>query len=174
MLKGSCRSYNGYDLFVLMSNAKDSFIEFGGHKGAGGFSVTLESLTALEENLSEALKGLSCEEEGIESGLVISLNDIGEGLWQTVSQFAPFGTGNEKPVFKIKNAPIRAVKQFGKTREHMELSLDNGVKAISFFASPTSYSLLPTANTCTLLAHLEKSYFRNRPELRLRIVDIEA
>lgn len=172
LLKGSCRSYNGYDLHALMTLAKDAFLEFGGHKGAGGFSVTLESLASLEERLSEALKSLSSEEEKIDSGLLVTLNDVGEGLWQTVSLFAPFGVGNEKPVFKIKNAPIRAVKQFGKTREHLEISLDRGVKAISFFSSPESYKLAPGSSTCTLLAHLEKSYFRNRPELRLRIVDI--
>jgi len=48
------------------------------------------------------------------------------------------------------------------------------VKAISFFSSPDSYSppLTPGASI-SLLANLEKSYFRSRPELRLRIVDIE-
>jgi single-stranded-DNA-specific exonuclease len=173
ILKGSCRSYNGYDLYALMSGAKDCFIEFGGHKGAGGFSATLEQITTLEEKLSEALKNLESEEEKLESGLAISLSDVGENLWRTVSQFAPFGTGNEKPIFKIKNAPIQSLKQFGKTQEHLELKLTPRIKAISFFASPESYKLAPTSSSCTLHAHLEKSYFRNRPELRLRIVNIE-
>src|SRR3990167_8682255 len=173
VLKGSCRSYNGYDLYELMSGAKDSFIEFGGHKGAGGFSLTLESLTTLEEKLSKALASLDVDTPCQQDLLSVNINDIGEGLWQTVSQFAPFGIGNEKPVFKIKNAPIKSVKQFGKTQEHLELTLASNLKAISFFSSPTTYSLLPTTTSCTLHAHLEKSYFRNRPELRLRIVSIE-
>jgi single-stranded-DNA-specific exonuclease len=174
VLKGSCRSYNGYNLYSLMSAVPESFIEFGGHKGAGGFSLTLESLTTLEEKLSSALKNLASDEEVSEEGVIISLEDISENLWQTVSLFAPFGTGNEKPVFKIKGAPIKSLKQFGKTKEHLELSLSNGVKAISFFATPESYKLPSSASSCVLEAHLEKSYFRNRPELRLRIVNIEA
>ncbi len=173
MLKGSCRSYNGYDLFLLMNAVSDTLLEFGGHKGAGGFSITLEQLTVLEEKLSEALKTLSSEEAKVENNLSISLSDIGESLWGVVSQFAPFGMGNEKPVFKISNAPIKSVRQFGKANEHLEVTLAPNIKAISFFSSPTTYSLLPTANSCTLLANLEKSYFRNRPELRLRIVGIE-
>jgi len=175
VLKGSCRSYNGYNLHALMTGAKESFIEFGGHKGAGGFSMTLESLTTLEEKLSYALQALvvdtECQQD-FKHSVSVGLTDISEGLWQTVSLFAPFGTGNEKPVFKIKNAPIKSLKQFGKAKEHLELTLTPNLKAISFFASPNTYSLLPTATTCTLHAHLEKSYFRNRPELRLRIVDI--
>jgi single-stranded-DNA-specific exonuclease len=174
VLKGSCRSYNGYDLHSLMTLAKDAFIEFGGHKGAGGFSVTLEQVGVLEDTLSTALASLAIEEESLASGLAISINDIGEGLWQTVSQFAPFGTGNEKPVFKIANAPIKGLKQFGKEKNHLELSLGNGLKAISFFSSPESYALPAGVDSCTLHAHLEKSYFRSRPELRLRIVNIEA
>ena len=172
VLKGSCRSYNGYDLFGLMEKTKDSFIEFGGHAGAGGFSVTLEKLPELEERLSEALGSLSCEEISEKSGFSISLSDIGEDLWRIVAQFAPFSTGNEKPVFKIANAPIKSVRQFGKEANHLELSLGNGIKAISFFSSPASYKLPADSRTCDLSCTLEKSYFRNRPELRLRIVNI--
>jgi single-stranded-DNA-specific exonuclease len=173
VLKGSCRSYNGYHLHELMDLVSDAFIEYGGHKGAGGFSITLEKLTDLENRLSLALKDLSSEEEKVHNNLPINLSDVGENLWSVVSQFAPFGVGNEKPVFKIANAPIKSVRQFGKANEHLELALDFGVKAIAFFASPSTYNLVPSPSMCNLHCTLEKSYFRNRPELRLRIVNIE-
>ena len=156
-----------------MSRAKECFLEFGGHKGAGGFSLTLEQLSTLEEKLSQALLHVDTEcPPDARNSVSIHLSDIGENLWQTVSLFAPFGMGNEKPIFKLNNVSIRSIKQFGKAGEHLELSLENGLKAISFFSSLTTYSLLPTSSSCTLHAHLEKSYFRNRPELRLRIVSI--
>jgi len=175
-LKGSCRSYNGCDLFALMSNTSDSFIEFGGHTGAGGFSVNLENLTTLEGKLSEALSLLGSPTSKLEEEqhLGINISDIGENLWDTVSQFAPFGMGNEKPIFKIPKAEIKSVKKFGKENNHLEIMFNGGVKAISFFSDPTSYSVLLTPGIkISLLANLEKSYFRNRPELRLRVVNIE-
>ena len=174
VLKGSCRSYNGYELHVLMDATSDAFIEFGGHAGAGGFSVTLESLTTLEEKLSKALPQLGNLVSKLEEdkSLTINISDIGENLWDTISQFAPFGMGNEKPVFKIKGN-IKSLKQFGKENNHLELVLEPGIKAISFFSSPESYKLKASSSSCTLLANLEKSYFRDRPELRLRIVNIE-
>ena len=177
-LKGSCRSYNGYDLFALMSATSDVFVEFGGHAGAGGFSVTLESLTTLEERLSKALQHLEAEppSEG-EALFNINFPDIGENLWDLVSSFAPFGMGNRKPVFKIPKVEIKSIKKFGKEGNHLEVTFNGGdkeVKAISFFSSPDSYSLPLTPGThVSLLANLEKSYFRNYPELRLRIVDIQ-
>lgn len=178
-LKGSCRSFNGYDLFVLMSAASDAFVEFGGHTGAGGFSVTLKSLTTLEERLSKVILGLEVGPISVaNSQHEININDIGENLWDLVSCFAPFGIGNKKPIFKIPKAEIKSVKQFGKENNHLEVIFngrDKEVKAISFFSNPASYSTLLTPGTSvSLFANLEKSYFRNRPELRLRIVNIES
>lgn len=178
VLKGSCRSCHGYDLYALMTAVGDCFIEFGGHAGAGGFSVTLENLTTLEEKLSHALSSLEVEHQESNQDstleiLDITLNDIGEDLWNLIAQFAPFGMGNEKPIFKIHQAEIKSSKQFGKENSHLEIEFSNGLKAISFFSSPTSYSVVPIPGLhINLLANLEKSYFRDRPELRLRIVDI--
>ena len=71
---------------------------------------------------------------------------------------------------------IKSIRNFGKENNHLEVTFNGGnkdMKAISFFSSPDSYSLpLAAGLRINLLAHLEKSYFRNRPELRLRIVDI--
>jgi len=179
-LKGSCRSYNGYDLFALMSGAKKSFVEFGGHAGAGGFSVTLEQITVLEDKLSKVLDSLDVgfkKPEDKIKNIKLSLEHIGEDLWKTIEQFAPFGMGNPKPIFHISSAEIKSAKNFGKTGDHLEIifSTPNNkqVKAISFFNTiENTKTPLISGAPITLTAHLEKSYFRNRPELRLRIVDI--
>lgn len=177
-LKGSCRSYNGINLYELMSKTKDSFIEYGGHSGAGGFSLTLESIAVLEESLTASLQ--TFEErvlEKDEASISVSLADVGPKLWETISKFAPFGTGNPKPVLYFSDVLIKSAKNFGKAGNHLEIifKTDNGsqIKAISFFKTieETKASLLPGARV-SLKAHLEKSYFMNRPELRLRIVDI--
>lgn len=184
VLKGSCRSYRGCDLVALMNATSDSFIEFGGHTGAGGFSFNLETLATLEEKLSKAFLTLGNTKQELvkESGLALNISDIGENLWNIVSQFAPFGMGNKKPVFKISKAKIKSVKKFGKENNHLEIifydkespSRQGGIKAISFFSNPESFNVsLEPGSSVNVLANLEKSYFRNRPELRLRIVDIE-
>ena len=54
IIKGSCRSGGDVDIVKLMEKAKDVFLEYGGHKGAGGFSVSQENIHTLEEKLNEA------------------------------------------------------------------------------------------------------------------------
>jgi single-stranded-DNA-specific exonuclease len=172
VLKGSCRSFNGYNLFELMGKVSECFIEFGGHAGAGGFSITLENVSTLEERLASALASLEMNQGRDALGIDLRVEDICEDLWSTLSQFAPFGTGNPKPIFKL-SSEIKDVRQFGKTQDHLELMLNPNIKAISFFTTPESYSVaLSPGSRINLHAHLEKSYFRSRPDLRLRIVDI--
>jgi len=172
VLKGSCRSYNGYDLFTLMNACSKSFLEFGGHAGAGGFSVDLENLTRLEEALSHALDELHMSEIKKDEDVEIGVKDICEDLYKTISVLAPFGIGNQKPVFRIPNAEIKSVKQFGKSKDHLEVTLLPNIKAISFFSSLENFNLESNVSRCNVFAHLEKSFFLGRPELRLRILDL--
>ncbi|MES2213970.1 MAG: single-stranded-DNA-specific exonuclease RecJ [Patescibacteria group bacterium] len=176
-LKGSCRSYNGYHLHELMSGASECFIEFGGHAGAGGFSLTLPNVARLEGELSKVIENLEEGEGKLESEAHhIDISHIGEKLWSTIEKLSPFGTGNPKPIFTI-SAEVKSAKNFGKTGGHLEVILKSpegrDLKAISFFTTLDSIGVpLEPGNKVHVLAHLEKSYFRNRPELRLRIVDI--
>ena len=139
----------------------------------------MENISTLEERLSQTLQAVEPPLGGSTAKyLSIGLDDVGENLWRTVSQFAPFGEGNEKPIFRIPQAEIKSVKKFGKEGNHLEVVFNggtDGVRAISFFSSADSYSApLDPGLRINLLAHLEKSYFRNRPEIRLRIVDMKV
>ncbi|MEX2010539.1 MAG: single-stranded-DNA-specific exonuclease RecJ [Parcubacteria group bacterium] len=178
VLKGSCRSNGKVNLHSLMSRAGESFIEYGGHSQAGGFSATLENISLLEDALSEAYPETDDHDVRLAGDpLEINIEDVCEDLWKTVSLFSPFGMDNEKPIFKI-NAEVKGVKQFGKAKEHLEVVFNcpkRDVKAVGFFTSSDKYTVpVETGSKVSLLAHMEKSYFMNRPELRLRIVDITA
>lgn len=176
-IKGSCRTYNGYNLHELMTLAKDSFTEYGGHKGAGGFSISLESLITLENKLSDLLDLIESDQQQESKYLMltqeVSLDDINDSLWETISLLAPFGISNEKPILRLSGVPVRSIKTFGKSGEHLEITLGNGIKAISFFSKPENHNLNQESSLRTLYAHIEKSYFRNKHEIRLRIISVE-
>jgi single-stranded-DNA-specific exonuclease len=178
IIKGSCRSGNGISVVALMEAAKEIFVEFGGHHGAGGFSVTQENIHRLEEKLNDAflkLKNENCEPE-ILVDKKLRLADVDWNLYDTVARFAPFGFENPKPIFLFENVSISAIKQFGKEKNHLEIKLkenEKEVTAISFFSEPKKFPVaLEVGAKINLVATLEKSTFRNFPELRLRIVDI--
>lgn len=179
VIKGSCRSGGGISVIKLMEEASDHFIEHGGHHASGGFSVKEESVFHLSQRLNEALSALgekASAEEAVVIDAMLGLNDIGRPLAQTLKALSPFGAGNPKPVFAFPDVRPIAVQAFGKTKEHLKLVFDTAdgqLEAIAFFATAEQFSLPPEPGSpFTLLAHVEESFFMNRLQTRLRIVDI--
>ncbi|MFQ5661719.1 MAG: hypothetical protein ACE5F2_00495, partial [Candidatus Paceibacteria bacterium] len=92
-------------------------------------------------------------------------------------KLAPFGIGNPKPLFLFEDTLIENVEHFGKENNHLKLefkkSNGNTISSIAFFKNSGSFNKnLEKGNKIDLVATMEKSTFRNYPELRLRIVDI--
>ena len=182
IIKGSCRSNSGISLVELMSSTPESFLEYGGHEGAGGFSVKNEEIHFLEEKLNKSFESLSGREKietRIDYDLKLSLKDVNIKNNNDLAKMEPFGLANPKPVFLFESVKIDKIKKFGKngSGEHLEITFSDstkkGIVAISFFSNTDSFSRkIEEELEVNLLASFDLSYFRGRPELRLRIVDI--
>ncbi len=180
VIKGSCRSDGSASVVAIMEGAKDSFIAFGGHKMSGGFSVSHEKIHTLEDAIvasyEKIMNGDAFEPEKILIDKKLSIDDVNWNTYKIVEKLAPFGVGNPKPLFLFENATIKEAKLFGKEKNHLELKFmkkdGKAIPAISFFASADRREKLCAGMNINLVATLEKSMFRNFPELRLRVVDI--
>ncbi len=180
VIKGSCRAGGDTDIVKLMEKVKDILVDYGGHKGAGGFSILQENIHHLEDRLNEAYEELVKEHQITSETLIdkkLSLDQVSWETYSSVEKFAPFGLDNPKPLFLFEKVQISEVKEFGKEKNHLEIKFKNSkgklVCAIAFFKTKKDFDVeLKEGNSINLVATLEKSVFRNFPELRLRIVDI--
>ncbi len=179
--KGSCRSDGVTDLIALMGEATEAFIQFGGHKLAGGFTVFKDTIHSFEDIVVKAyersVEGASAKKEIEWVDASLGVKDISWELWNHLTPLAPFGMGNEKPVFLLEDVYVDAVRMFGKEKNHLELVVKDSegcsVKAIAFFSSADSFTFpLSEGVKCSLVANVEKNTFGRSPELRLRIIDI--
>ncbi|PIR85592.1 single-stranded-DNA-specific exonuclease RecJ [Candidatus Kaiserbacteria bacterium CG10_big_fil_rev_8_21_14_0_10_44_10] len=179
VIKGSCRSGSSISVVKIMEGAEQHFLEHGGHHASGGFAVKEDSVFHLGQALNDSYislgdKALANEEVSIDA--VLSLEDITRDLLSTLRSVAPYGAGNKKPLFAFKNVKPSQIEQFGKTKEHLKIIFETSnkkIEAIAFFAKPEQYQVAPAINeSLTILAHVEESYFMNRWQTRLRIVDI--
>jgi len=185
---GSCRSYGSVNLVEVMNALpKNSLLQFGGHAGAGGFSVAKDEIHFLEERLSTIFKNkkiselVKGEEEEDEKQVLIdadiSIDDINNENYKVIGQMAPYGVGNPKPVFILKNEEIYSIKEFGKEKNHLEISFKNSknkiVKAIAFFKTAKDLGgVYQAGDKISLLVNFENNTFLGKTELRLRIVDV--
>jgi single-stranded-DNA-specific exonuclease len=181
LIKGSCRSDGRVSVVELMTETSSSFIGFGGHELAGGFTVHSDKIHFLEEELSKSFHKVKRVKEDSEISFDVN-TDFGVLTmknWKDLEKLAPFGIDNPKPVFLFENAKIEHIKKFGKngSGEHLEITLsdtsNHKAKAISFFSGTESFKRsLVEGLSVSLLATFDLSRFRGREELRLRIVDI--
>ena len=180
-IKGSCRSNGSVSVVELMTATRESFIDFGGHELAGGFTVHNDKIHFLEEALSFSFSKV--KRDKIEKDTVYDIKSdlsiVTMQNWREVEKLAPFGLANPKPVFIFPDVKIENIKKFGKngSGEHLEItfsdSSDKKVKAVSFFSNIDSFkNKLTEGLSVNLLATFDLSRFRGREELRLRIQDI--
>ena len=177
--KGSCRSNGSVSVVRLMEAAADHFAEYGGHHMSGGFTVLDAQIHTVGTALAHAYDTLGNDAivprtHSIDA--TITLEMIDESFMEAQRQCAPFGMDNPKPLYLLSDVTPQAVERFGKQHEHTKLRFSNtglATEAIAFFQSPEQFTTLPTADTpCSLLTYVEDSYFMNRHQVRLRIVDV--
>ena len=179
-VRGSCRSDGSVSVVELMSATRESFVDFGGHELAGGFTVHTEKIHFLEQALSANFD--KTKKEKVND---IEIHDVKSGLdavnmknWREIDKLSPFGFGNPKPIFLFEGSKIKKLKKFGKngSGEHLELTFSDQNKetvADSFFSGVDSFrNTLSEGLGVNLLATFDLSRFRGKEELRLRIVDI--
>ena len=186
-LKGSCRAGRpDVHLLELMQAAPDTFIEFGGHRASGGFSVQEEAIYFLEAKLNEAYEALSFNDrdEAAYADGELALSQATTQLLTKLEKLAPFGMGNPKPAFVLREVHIKEVSWFGKANEHLRLRLDSNalnfdarpVEAISFYAKRELGSAcidLAAGSTRTILGTLERDQFSRGQPVRVRISAIQ-
>ncbi len=181
IIRGSCRGWGSVNLVETMSMLpENSLLAFGGHAGAGGFSVSNAQVHFLEERLLTVFDGIKDKKESsieINIDASITIDDVTVENYNVIERLSPYGIGNPKPTFMFEDLAITGVKGFGKEKNHLELMFTNSrgrpVKAIAFFKTDESFNRSITAGErINLTATFEKSTFGGRTELRLRIVDI--
>lgn len=180
-IKGSCRSNGAINLVDFMKNLPAGLLDdLGGHNLSAGFSITEDKIEKLKEEVIK-LYAIFPKKE-IDSVVYIEkearVDDIGATFFSTVEVFQPFGADNPKPFFYFKNLKIHSVKKFGNGGIHLQLDFKKNdgkiVSAIGFFMANNENLDLKIGQTIDLAASVEKSNFRAKPEIRLRIVDIKT
>lgn len=126
-IKGSGRSIEAYSMYEEMSKCSALMTKFGGHPMAAGLSMEKENVDRFRSELN-AYAGLAQEDfiEKIHIDVPMPLSYISTELIREFERLEPFGKGNEKPVFAVRNVhPLRA-SVVGKNKNVLRMVLEDG------------------------------------------------
>ncbi|MDP8257664.1 MAG: single-stranded-DNA-specific exonuclease RecJ [Candidatus Alcyoniella australis] len=134
--RGSARGIQQLDLYDALSDSRELFEDFGGHKYAAGFSIKLDNVQQLRENFEQSVRSRIQPDDLMPQLKIDSEIDpqiINDQLLNELSALAPFGAGNPEPVFAAFNIKLINSKVVG--GDHLKLWLDSGkgtLEAIGF------------------------------------------
>ena len=124
--KGSSRS-NEINLYDLISMCSKYLIGFGGHKGAGGMSLTMSNLDNFKRELNYQIKHIPRDLTKNQTAQLgeLDISIIDNNLYNMINSFRPFGLNNEMPQFIFKNMLVIDIKKMGKNKEYTKLIVTN-------------------------------------------------
>ncbi len=126
-IKGSGRSIEAYSMYEEMSRCAPLMTKFGGHPMAAGLSMKRENAQRFRQELN-ACASLTEEDfiEKIHIDVPMPLSYISARLIRELECLEPFGKGNEKPVFAVRDLhPVRA-NIVGRNKNVLKLSVEDG------------------------------------------------
>lgn len=123
--KGSGRSIGNVDLYSLIKSQEKYLQKFGGHKMAAGLSMSSDAIEAFRLGINEAAKQINPADFIPHSDIIGELEHemINFQLLEILERFEPYGEGNPRPRFLIREADVVTVKLFGSDQSHSRLEL---------------------------------------------------
>lgn len=168
VVKGSVRAgSDGANVVQLMSECSDLLEAYGGHEEAGGFSVKLENIKEFHKKLQEKYKKLEVnyikKESSPKAEIKIKAEDINLNFYKNLQKLAPFGVGNQNPIFEI-SGENKGFRIFGDKGQHIEVSF-SGISAVKFNVDIENIESYKKVNC--FLGQVEWDSFKNKPRIKL-------
>jgi len=132
IFRGSVRGIKGLSVVETLAAVSRFLIKFGGHEGAGGFSVEKKKLEQFSqafitecEKRTSGFSSAPCVEADTEA----ELGEISIPLIDELNRFSPFGVGNPGPLLlgrKLQVMDVRDIKG-----QHLKAILSDGKRYIT-------------------------------------------
>ena len=173
--KGSVRGISGFSVVEALSALGSYLQRFGGHEGAGGFSIAKEKIPAFVEAFNEECR---CRLQGfeltpyIEADTEAGLEDITPGLIDELGSLAPFGIGNPAPSLLIKGLQVMDVRTL--KNEHLKALLSDGRRNISgLMWRQRQHPALEAGAKVDVVCRPDKNLYAGHYQLQLNLQAVE-
>jgi len=179
--RGSARSISAFNIIEAIKDCADLLEEFGGHAGSAGVRIKKDKFPQFYVKINQSGRTKLKAEDlvpAIEIDAEIEAEDINWRLFDELVKFEPFGKGNERPVFSIKNLEIISSRTVGNGSQHLKLELksdklENKVfKAIGFRLAKNGNGDLKPGDKVDLAFEIIVDEWNGNRDLQLKIIDI--
>ncbi len=164
--KASCRSIPEINIIKILRNFSDLLIDLGGHEQAAGFSIATENIPKFKKRIEKFIS--QKYEKIIDIDAQMDIEAVTIKNINAISKLEPYGIGNQRPLFLLRNIKINSFKTVGSQKEHLQLKITNNIAAIAFKQAKISKQL-SVDQLVDIIAHLDINNWNNQTSPQLII-----
>ncbi len=173
--RGSARAPEGFSVHKALSACSGVLGKFGGHTGAGGFSLLKENIPAFESLLQKyaAEEFPSMPVKAVRADKIILPEELNVDNVSSLKLLEPFGEGNPQPVFAVPSAALKKVTALSEGK-HTKLEFVYGGVTVTglLFGQKTDVFPYKAGDMLDMLISPEINTYNGRTSVNVRIADI--
>ncbi|MCH5193119.1 MAG: single-stranded-DNA-specific exonuclease RecJ [Oscillospiraceae bacterium] len=172
--RGSARAPKGFSVFDALTACSDTLTKFGGHQGAGGYTLTNDNIEAFRK----ALLKYAAEEFNdiplytLHADKMLIPSDMTVEAISSLSALEPCGEGNPRPLFALLSAEVSEVVPLSEGA-HTKLILSYGGVRLTglMFNRKSSDFPYQKGDALNLIGYPEINTYRGTTEINFNIKD---
>ena len=180
LLVGSARSIHGFNIYKALEKCSALLEQFGGHQYAAGMTLKKENYSAFKKLFEKTASELLTDQDlipSLKADMEIELNQITEKTIRILSQFAPFGPRNMRPIFFAHDVRKNGfIKQMGASGKHIKFNVLQGnsknMTAVGFNFGHL-YNQLNETNSFSMAFSIDQNQWKGNTYTQLIIRDLK-
>lgn len=186
---GSGRSVNGFHLFNELSEIGNLMEKFGGHANACGLKIRYENIDLLRKKLDNRIRECLKNEpellmKKINIYAEIQSDNLTEEFIDQLRRLEPFGMGNEKPHFVMKNLSLcndSRVFPLGRDKQHIKIckflhqeeTINESIEIIGFGYTKEAKKVIDRSESFDLVFFPQINEWQGKKTTQLLISDMK-
>jgi single-stranded-DNA-specific exonuclease len=180
---GSIRSPQHFNVRDFLAAFEDLFLDYGGHRCAGGFSMERKHLDSLRRRITDTIALLEEQDDGSGEPVMIDA-ELPPGymtpeLISLVEIFEPYGEGNPPLQFLMQGAKVEDLQLLNRSKgrgpAHVKMQLLFGQyrwPSLYWNASDEVGVGFDAGDTVDVVFRMGRNYFRNNEWIQLTVISM--
>lgn len=174
--KGSARSLSYFNMFEALKDSSELLLAYGGHEKAAGFSIEEKNIDEFRETINKYFQQIDRKQDDNiqEYDMLLNNEKIDIEAVESIFRMAPFGEGNEKPVFAYKGMKISNISFCGVDEKHIKIVINSQTEKFDCigFNMANNYRELVYGTKVDVIGYLKINNWRNMKSIQIQLLDL--
>ncbi|MDA1209601.1 MAG: single-stranded-DNA-specific exonuclease RecJ [Bacteroidetes bacterium] len=180
-LAASVRSVKGFDVYQALEACSEFMLQFGGHKYAAGLTLDPSQFENFKQAFNQEVARTLTPEQKVPQvtiDLPLPLSEITPKLFRILSQMAPFGPENARPVFAAHQVHVAPyTKAVGADLSHLRLVVhepnEPTISGIAFGYGAMTEAVKKKGR-CDVAYVIDENHWQGQTSLQLMVKDVRV